>query len=165
MTKQKDEQSSGVLVAIAIFKLFKAAMLIAIALVAHRLVHQDVLERATEWVRHVRVDPGNRFIHALLGKVTGLSDRRLRELSVGTLIYSALFLTEGIGLLLRKRWAEYLTVISTAGFLPLEVYELVARPRLRGAKIVLILANAAIVAYLIIRLYRSRQAEQLLNNA
>lgn len=140
-------------------------MLIAIALVAHRLVHQDVLERVTEWVRHVRVDPGNRFIHALLAKVTGLSDRRLRELSVGTLIYAALFLTEGIGLLLRKRWAEYLTVISTAGFLPLEVYELVAKPHARVAKIVLILANAAIVAYLIVRLYRSRQADERPNNA
>lgn len=135
-------------------------MLIVIALVAHHLVHQDVLERVTEWVRHVRVDPGNRFIHVLLTKVTGLSDRRLKELSVGTLIYAALFLTEGIGLLLRKRWAEYLTVISTAGFLPLEIYELVARPKLRGAKIVLIVANAAIVAYLIIRIYRSRQAKQ-----
>lgn len=139
-------------------------MLIGIALVAHRLVHQDVLERVTEWVRHVRVDPGNRFIHALLAKVTGLSDRRLRELSVGTLIYAALFLTEGIGLLLRKRWAEYLTVISTAGFLPLEVYELAAKPHARVAKIVLILANAAIVAYLIVRLYRSRQAERQPND-
>lgn len=158
MSSSNTEQSSGALIAIAIFKLIKALLLIAVALVAHHLVHHDALESVTRWVRHVRVDPGNKFIHTFIAKVTGLSDRKLEALSVGTLVYAALFTTEGVGLLLRKRWAEYLTVISTAGFLPLEIYELVVRPR--SAKVVLLLANAAIVAYLVVRLYRSRQVER-----
>jgi len=34
-------------------------------------------------------------------------------------------LTEGVGLALRKRWAEYLTIIATSSLIPLEVYELI----------------------------------------
>src|SRR5690242_7572790 len=49
---------------------------------------------------------------------------QLRALSVGTFIYAGLLATEGTGLLLRKRWAEYFTIITTAGFIPLGVYEL-----------------------------------------
>jgi uncharacterized membrane protein (DUF2068 family) len=74
---------------------------------------------------------------------------QLRAASVGTFIYSALLLTEGIGLVLRKRWAEYFTIITTAGLIPLEIYEIVHH--LTIAKIVVFAVNAAIVVYLIVR--------------
>jgi uncharacterized membrane protein (DUF2068 family) len=49
--------------------------------------------------------------------------------------YGALELVEGVGLWLVRRWAEYLTVVATAAFLPLEihVYLLVAK-RLFGLR-------------------------------
>jgi uncharacterized membrane protein (DUF2068 family) len=40
------------------------------------------------------------------------------------LVYALIELVEGVGLWLGRRWAEYLTVVATAAFLPLEVYEL-----------------------------------------
>ncbi len=43
---------------------------------------------------------------------------------MGTFLYAGLFLIEGTGLLLRKHWAEYFTIITTGLFIPLEVYEL-----------------------------------------
>ncbi len=65
---------------------------------------------------------------------------------------AALFATEGIGLLMQKRWAEYFTSIVTASFIPLEIYEIARRP---GAlKIALLAVNAIIVIYLIWRLNR-----------
>jgi uncharacterized membrane protein (DUF2068 family) len=63
-------------------------------------------------------------------------------------------LTEGIGLALRKRWAEYLTIISTASLLPLEVYEILKRAS--APKIVVLLANIAIVVYLVLEVRRTR---------
>jgi uncharacterized membrane protein (DUF2068 family) len=66
-------------------------------------------------------------------------------------------LTEGVGLALRKRWAEYLTIVSTASLLPLEVYEIAKRPD--AARIVVLLANIAIVAYLVIEVRRTRHAQ------
>ena len=43
------------------------------------------------------------------------------------LAYGALELLEGVGLWLMKRWGEYVAVVGTAVFIPLEVYELIER--------------------------------------
>ena len=74
---------------------------------------------------------------------------------MGTFFYSALLLTEGTGLLLGKRWAEYFTVIATSSFIPLEVYELTKR--ISSARLVVLLLNVAVVVYLVIELCRSRK--------
>src|SRR5262249_47735664 len=50
------------------------------------------------------------------------------------------------GLLLKKRWAEWLTVLVTASFVPFEVYEIAQRGG--AAKIAALVLNVAIVAYL-----------------
>jgi uncharacterized membrane protein (DUF2068 family) len=139
---------------IAVFKLLKATLLISVALGIHHLLNRDASEIVRHWVHVIRIDPDNKYIHAGISKLTGLNVRTLREISFGTFAYGGLFLIEGVGLLLRKRWAEYLTVISTTGFLPLEVYELFHRPRL--AKFVVLGANLLIVAYLVFQLYRTR---------
>jgi uncharacterized membrane protein (DUF2068 family) len=55
-------------------------------------------------------------------------------------------MTEGVGLWLLKRWAEWFTVILTASLLPLEAYELHQHPTI--AKILILMLNLAIVAYL-----------------
>src|SRR5438270_852462 len=93
------------LVWIAIFKLVKGALLIAVAIGALKLLHRDVAETLTNLVQSMRADPDNRFIHKGLMKLGGLDDRKLEEIGVGSFFYAALLLTEGIGLLLRKRWA------------------------------------------------------------
>jgi len=140
---------------IAAFKLLKGGLLIAVALGLHHLLSAQGEDVLRHWARAVRVDPENRFIHAAISRITGLSPRQLRELSVGTFLYAAVFLTEGTGLLLRQRWAEYLTVISTAALLPVEIYEMVDRPRpIKGVVLVL---DAIIVVYLIVRLWRTHQ--------
>jgi uncharacterized membrane protein (DUF2068 family) len=147
-------QSAGVLVLIGLFKLLKAALLFTVGLGLHHMLHHDAEEFLRQCVHAIRIDPENRYIHAGIAKVTGLNPRTLHDLSVGTFAYAALFAVEGLGLVLRKRWAEYLTVISTTGLLPLEIYELVHRPR--PAKMVVLVLNLAIVAYLIFGLYRTR---------
>jgi len=78
----------------------------------------------------------------------------LEAASVGTFIYAGLLLTEGIGLLLRKRWAEYFTIITTAGLIPLELYEL--SKHITATKIAILIINIGIVAYLVARVRRNR---------
>jgi uncharacterized membrane protein (DUF2068 family) len=151
---ESHKQSPGVLVLIGLFKLLKAALLVAVGLGLHHMLHHDGEEFLRQCVHAVRIDPENRYIHAGIAKVTGLNPKTLRDWSVGTIAYAALFAVEGLGLVLRKRWAEYLTVISTTGLLPLEIYELIHRPR--PAKAVVLVLNLAIVAYLIFGLYRTR---------
>ena len=124
---------------------------------AHHLLHKDIADFVATWVAQLHLDKDNRYIGKALGKILSLDDRKLREISAGTLVYAALLLTEGVGLLFRRRWAEYFTVIVTGSFIPLEVYELVRRVTL--ARLVLVGVNVAIVWYLIHVLRRPEPKE------
>jgi uncharacterized membrane protein (DUF2068 family) len=142
---------------IAAFKLFKATMLILIGLGTLRLIHHDIRDVAQSVVRHFRGDPDNRFLHALIAKLTGLSPRKLEALSIGAFLYAALFLTEGIGLLLQKRWAEWMSVISGAGLIPFEMYEVFVHANWRRSLVLAI--NIAIVVFLVRVLRKKGNAE------
>jgi len=137
-----------------LFKLFKGFLLLAVAIGAVRLLHKDIAESVEHWVRVLRVDPENHYIHRLLAKLFAVTPRQLRELSAGTFVYSGLLLTEGVGLLLRKRWAEYFTVITTGLLIPLEVYELARH--FTAAKVAVFVINVLILWYLLARLRRER---------
>jgi uncharacterized membrane protein (DUF2068 family) len=148
-----DRQGAITLLLIALFKLVKGVLLVFVGIGALKLLRHDVAETVGHWVDILRVDPDNRFIHRLLSRLLSVSPNQLRAASVGTFVYAALLLTEGTGLLLRKRWAEYFTIITTAGLIPLEIYEIVRH--LTAAKVVVLLINAAIVLYLIVRVRRA----------
>jgi len=71
----------------------------------------------------------------------------LTLLAVGVLAYAALQFTEATGLWLLKRWGEYVAVVGTSAFLPLEIYELVNG--FSGLKFATLVVNLAAVAYLV----------------
>jgi uncharacterized membrane protein (DUF2068 family) len=144
------------LMLIAAFKLLKGVVLLAVAIGALRMLHRDVAGVADQWVNAFRVDPHNHYIHWLLEKLGKVDDHKLRELSVGTFIYAALFLTEGTGLALSQRWAEYFTIITTSSFLPLEIYEIIHHATV--AKIVALVVNLLVLVYLIWELRRYPKA-------
>jgi uncharacterized membrane protein (DUF2068 family) len=144
------------LLLIGILKLVKAVLLIALAIGAIRLIFGDAAENLERWIRRLNVDLKNPVLEAFPSKLDALNPRKLSLVSAGALVYSAMFFTEGIGLLMQKRWAEYLTVIITASFLPFEIYELVVK-EFNAFKLVLLLANIAIVIYLIWRLKHERK--------
>ena len=66
--------------------------------------------------------------------------------AVSALAYAGLEGTEGVGLALRRRWAEYLTVIATGVLIPYELYEVVRHPSL--FKLGALALNVAAVGYL-----------------
>ena len=139
-----------VLLLIAILKLMKAALLLAVAFGALTLLHRDVAQIAARWIAALKIDPASRFATLLTSHLPLVSDRRLEEISAGTFVYAALFSTEGVGLLLGKRWAEYFTAIATGSLIPLEVYELVKHRSL--PKLIIVALNIAVVWYLLARL-------------
>jgi uncharacterized membrane protein (DUF2068 family) len=153
----KKEKGSAALLAIAVFKLFKCVLLVSVGVGALRLLHKDIAVTVQHWVDVLHVDPDNHFFHAIITKVLGVTPKQLELLSIGTFFYAALLLTEGVGLLLKKHWAEYFTVITTAVFIPLELYEIAKHVSV--TKIVLLIVNVAIVAYLIVRIRNRKRAE------
>ena len=152
------KRGQSVLIAIALFKLVKATLLIAVGVGALKLVHaSDAAATLRHAVSAVRFDPNNQLIHGVIAKVSGLDARRLHELSLGTFVYAAVFLVEGTGLLLRKHWAEYLTTFMTASFIPFEIYELWREPSVM--KGIAIVVNVLIVVYLARRLWSPKARE------
>jgi uncharacterized membrane protein (DUF2068 family) len=137
---------------IAAFKLLKGLALLALGIGALHLLHKDVAAIVERWINMFQVDPHSHYMQLLLAKLSILDDKRLKELSVGTFVYSAIFLTEGIGLALAKRWAEYLTIVSTASLLPMELYELAKHASV--GKVFALVINLVVVAYLIFELRR-----------
>lgn len=144
--------------AIAIFKLVKGALLLIVGTGAAKLIHVDVYDLALQWVEVLHVDADNRYIHWLLRKLMFVDERTLRHLSGGTFVYAAVVITEGIGLLRQKVWAEYLTVIATASLIPLEIFELVNH--FTALKVGVLAINLAVVGYLIFML-RNKSARQI----
>ena len=152
-----DGHPKGLLL-IALFKLLKGAALLIVAIGARKLLHRDVGEVLDHWVEVLRVDPNNHYINMLLTRITNLDPHRLRQLSAGTFFYAAVLLTEGVGLAMRKRWAEYFTILVTSSFIPLEIWEIGRRAS--WPKVALLLINIAVVAYLVMELRRERKHAQ-----
>jgi uncharacterized membrane protein (DUF2068 family) len=99
----------------------------------------------------LNLEVGNGFIEQLLLKVLVLVGNlpHTTVLAIGAIAYALLEGTEGVGLAMRRRWAEYLTVLATGALIPFEAFEVVqhATPFRVGA----LLLNLAVVGYLAYR--------------
>lgn len=98
-----------------------------------RQIHFDVSDSAT--------------IHGIT-KALNAKPTTLNLIAFGLLMYGLLQIVEGVGLWSLKRWGEYVAVVGTTLFIPLEVYEVV-----EGAtwlKIGALVVNCVAVAYLVL---------------
>ena len=140
--------------AIAVFKLFKALCLLAVAVAAFDLVRSRQLDAFTDWVVHLPIQHGNRVIVRLLDSLVQFGPRKFAEIGAVACVYSSLFLVEGWGLWRGKRWAEYLTAIATTSLIPFELWEIAHH--FTGLKVAALLVNVVIVVYLIYLLRREK---------
>jgi len=150
--KTKD---NGLLRLIAVFKLLKALTLIAVGAGALHLIHtNDAADTILQWAARFGFNPGGHYLDHALARIANLPAKDFRDLGIGSFIYAALFLTEGLGLWLAKRWAEWFTAIITGSLIPLEIFEIHHHPTI--TKVVVLLLNIAIVVYLVVRIRGER---------
>ena len=143
--------------AIAALKLLEGVGLLVLGLGALHFLHVDQVKEIGHWIDLLRGDPHSRSLIWLLQKLSNVDDHRLRQLSVGTFTYAGVFLCEGTGLAFRKRWAEWLTIGTTASLMPVEVFEIFRHPT--GPKFGVLGLNLVVVGYLIWELRREKQLE------
>jgi uncharacterized membrane protein (DUF2068 family) len=96
-------------------------------------IHFNVSDSAT-------VDSIEKILHA--------RSSTLDLIAGGLLFYGALQILEGVGLWSLKRWGEYVAVVGTTLFVPLEVYELTEK--VSWLKVLVLLVNVAAVLYLLL---------------
>jgi uncharacterized membrane protein (DUF2068 family) len=157
VTTTHRKHHKGVLL-IAILKLVKGTLLVLTGLGALSLVGKDVSEIADKLMRWLHVDPDGRIFYAIVERVSFLDDHRLRQISAGTFFYATLLYTEGFGLWFEKRWAEWLTIIATSTFIPIEIYEIVRHAR--PFKVALLVLNVVIVLYLVSQLREEKRGHK-----
>jgi uncharacterized membrane protein (DUF2068 family) len=145
----------GLLRLIAVFKLLKALVLVAVVVAGLHLLHHQPAQTVLQWALRLHVDPGNSYVRTLLAKLLSVNEEQVALLAGGTLLYALLFTIEGVGLWLGRTWAEDLTILSTAGFLPIELYELIKQRSI--TKEVVLLLNVIIVLYLALRMRQRRR--------
>jgi uncharacterized membrane protein (DUF2068 family) len=137
---------------IAVYKFLKAALMVALAFGTLRLLRPDVAAWVDNWAAQLSLRHDRRLLGQFISMISGLSNRRLHELALGAFGVALLFITEGVGLWMGKRWAEYLTVIATTLFVPFEIVQLVRLPTVTRAAALLV--NLAVAAFLVYRLRR-----------
>jgi uncharacterized membrane protein (DUF2068 family) len=148
----------GVLRTIALYKLVKVVLLLLVAYGELRLRDASIAAKLLSWAQARPYGLEHRIVTQLLEWFSGLSVSRIHALRMVTLAYAAVFAVEGVGLWMEKRWAEWLTVIITSSLIPLELWEIFLRPTV--GKVLILLANIAVVAYLIWHVRSRNRAAQ-----
>jgi len=147
---------------IGLLKIGKAFLLLATSYGLYRLLNPDLVEHLQDWLSTLTDTFERRLLQRALDWLSSLGNARIGGILVVTGLYTAVLLTEGIGLWLRKRWAEWLTVTATASLIPFELWQLAFGHRHNPLAVLgATLLNIAIVWYLVWRLrqaHRQRRA-------
>jgi uncharacterized membrane protein (DUF2068 family) len=152
------EPRFGVLRLIALYKIVKVLLLLLVAYGELRLRDASLVAKLLSWASARPYGLEHRVVSRLVEWFSGLSSSRAEALRLVTLGYAAVFAIEGVGLWLQKRWAEWLTVVITASLVPLETWEMFSRPTI--GKLLILLGNVGIVAYLVWHVRKSYKVPQ-----
>jgi uncharacterized membrane protein (DUF2068 family) len=141
---------------IAIDRAFHAVVFGAIAIGSFLAVERLPLFRATlqRWLLaidqaegQIGPTPTHSFADRELRHLLTVRSTSLRVVAITAAVYCVLEATEAVGLWKERRWAEYLTAVATAGFLPFEIIELTHK--VSPLKVATLVINLAILVYLI----------------
>lgn len=135
------------LVLIAVYKLLQALLFVAVGIGALHLLHKDIGDVLSQFAAALRFNPESRFVNLVLDEASLINDPLLRRIGLVAFSYAGVSLAEGIGLYLEKAWAEYLTLVITASFLPWEIVEIFRK--LTWVRVSLLTVNVLVFLYLL----------------
>jgi uncharacterized membrane protein (DUF2068 family) len=156
LLRGKAQRSAFILRALAIERWVRGVVLALLGVAVLRLKStqvslQDLFKKDLK-----TLDPFFRQIHfkvsdsstiTSIEKILHAKTSTLTGIGVALILYGALQLLEGIGLWSLKRWGEYVAVVGTTAFIPLEIYEIV--DKVTWLKVVVLMINVGAVLYLL----------------
>ena len=131
---------------IIVEKFILGAISVLLSLGMLNLINKDMEKFANGIVILFNLDMNDYYIEAFIHKLGMIGNGTIIGISIGMIFYGALNLIEAYGLHKRRRWAEWLTVIATALFIPFEIYKIFQDQTL--IRIVALVLNSFIVYYL-----------------
>lgn len=154
--------NSNALQAIAIFEGVKGIAAITASFGLLSLAHHDVRAMAYALIGHFHLDPDAHYPRILLNDATLLANANLRQAVLLAWAYAAIRITEGYGLWNDRACAEWLAAVSGAVYLPLELSHLMAHTTVINGMV--LGGNVAVVAYMVVRLWRRRNQSAVVAN-
>lgn len=145
---------SRLLPLLAVERALRAVVLIGVGLILLTHARTDWADFARRFAEQVGLDPSRNETGRLISRLAGFGPRQAYRDATIAIGYGVLEAIEGYGLFRRRRWGEYLTIVSTALLLIPEVQELFKHPT--SFKVGALVLNVVIVVYLIARLLRRR---------
>ncbi|KEF09460.1 MULTISPECIES: DUF2127 domain-containing protein [Streptomyces] len=130
-----------VLVALAVWKFSNSQD-------AVRRLFDEYLDVLRPVAGHFHYDLDHSPVVGTIQKTFGYKHSTLLIVAGLLVAYALVEIIEGVGLWRAKRWAEYLTVVATAAFLPLEIYELTEK--VSWLKIATLVINIIAVLYILL---------------
>jgi uncharacterized membrane protein (DUF2068 family) len=142
------------LMAIGLLKLVEAIFFFLVGMGVIHFIHHDLGDAAVRMAERLRIDMDGRVMTWVLDHIDDMTAHRLKQIGAATFFYAGLRVTEGVGLVMEKAWAEYMTVGVTVSFLPWELYEICRRPDI--FRVGLFITNLIVLGYLLWVLRRNR---------
>ena len=133
---------------IGLFKIAKGMLLLALgASLLFLNARTRWMDALSNWIADEILLKHSKPVAYLLHKLQAvLAGGTLKATGLLALFYTAVLFTEGTGVYMQQRWAEFLMIFATATLIPIEIRHLWHRPGLVGALI--LLANCLIVWFL-----------------
>lgn len=144
------------------WKVVKGVLAVIVGIKLLTLLDKDVAEWFADFIARHNIDAENRYVHAISEKLVGVTNNKLILFSAGSFLYAGLDFTEGIGLWFEKRWAEWLTAVATALFVPFEIYEIFER--FTWFRLLIFIVNLFVIWYLITRI-RDEKIEEIIEKS
>ena len=142
----------------AVFEAFKGVLVLCTLLGLLGLLHHDLHRLVLEWIRHFGLSPESRFPAALIAAVNKINTTPVHTLVLIGGSYVAMRWLEAWALWQDKAWGEWLGVVVTGMYIPLELHHFWLQRHWQAGLIVLV--NIAVVIVLLAHLYRRHQKAQ-----
>ena len=145
-----------------IVSVFEAAKGLLVVLAGFGLlayIHKDLHSAAEHLVRQFHLNPASRYPRIFLDLADRVTDVQLWLLALSAFLYAAVRFVEAYGLWLQRRWAEWFGLLAGGVYVPIEIFEVMRK--VTWPRVTLLIVNTAIVVYLSLIIYPSRQKRKL----
>jgi len=110
------------------FEVTKGAIVLLLGCGVFHLMHKNLDELVERVVQVLHVNPEGKLSNLFFELASHSSDRNLWVLALGTLAYASVRSTEAYGLWREREWAQWFSLLSTALYLPPELYWMLHHP-------------------------------------
>lgn len=140
---------------IALFEFLKGLLALGLGFGVVASLGESLSEAAQELVIGLHLNPSTRLPDAFIDSVSHVHAQQIGILVALAIAYAFIRFVEAYGLWNGHRWAAWVSALSGGIYLPIEAYELTKG--LSWFRVLATLANIAIVAYMVVLLWRSRR--------